>query len=124
MESKLYLEKALEQMQKLVRGGYSNYKNDKQFSYHAMLVWGFGSRDEELRKTFCYLPVKIVDALLYQGRYSESLQYVEEQHRFMKEKLGEMHHSTLALLFNKARYVYSLYRARWKKCNSAVIEIC
>ena len=97
-------------MQNLVRGGYSNYKNDKQFAYHAMLVWGFGSRDEELRKTFCYLPVKIVDALLYQGRYSESLEYVEKQHTFMKEKMGEKHHSTLALLFNKARYVCLFYQ--------------
>ena len=102
-------------MQKLVRGGYSNYKNDKQFAYHAMLVWGFGGRDEKLRTTFCYLPVKIVDALLYQGRYSESLEYVEQQHTFMKKKMGETHHSTLALLFNKARYVCLIYSVLYEK---------
>ena len=99
-----HLDNALQQMQRFVLGGYGNYSRDKQFVYHAMHVWRHANEIEELRRRYCYLPIKIVDALLYQGRYRESLEYAEEQYEVLMDKLGQDHHSTLAMLFNKARY--------------------
>ena len=100
----LYLESTLKQMQHFVLGGYGNYSRDRQFMYHGMQVWDHAKEVESLRLKYCYLPIKIVDALLYQGRYSESFDYAAEEYLFLAKNLGECHQSTLAMIYNKARY--------------------
>ena len=99
-----HLENTLRVIQKFVRGGYGNYARDKQFMYHAMQVWDHAKGFESLQKEYCYLPIKIADALLYQGRYAESMIYTTDEYEYLAEKLGDKHHSTLAMIFNKARY--------------------
>ena len=99
----LHLERTLQQMQHFVLGGFGNYTRDQKFMYHAMAVWDYAKNTEQFRLKYCYLPIKIADALLYQGRYSESLKYTAEEFEFLAQNLGENHHSTLAMLFNKAR---------------------
>lgn len=99
-----HLGNALNKMQKFVLGGFGNYARDRQYMYHAMQIWYHAKSARDLLEQFCYLPVKIVDALLYQGRYQESLEYAMEQHEFLASSLGKDHHSSLAMLFNKARF--------------------
>eukprot|EP00795_Rhopilema_esculentum_P005366 gene5366-544_t len=54
----------------------------------------------------------VSDALLYQGRYFESLDYVCEEYFYLEENLGPGHHATLALVFNKARSLHCIGKHR------------
>eukprot|EP00794_Sanderia_malayensis_P010129 gene10129-11164_t len=105
-----YLEKVLVQMEKFVQGRYGNFDCDRKFLYHAMAVVEHCSKNLELFEKFCYLPVRLVDAMLYQARYDEATDYAKEQYDFMLKSLGIKHHATLAMQFNVARSLHCVGR--------------
>ncbi len=103
-----YLDKALTQMSKFVKGRYGNFEADRKFLYHAMMVFEHGCKKGDLLEKFRFLPVKITDALLYQARYDEAYDYAKTQYDFMAKNLGIFDHCTIAMVFNKARAVHCI----------------
>eukprot|EP00794_Sanderia_malayensis_P009206 gene9206-10180_t len=106
-----YLDKVLEQMKTYVRGELGHTHNDRKFVYHAMMAVEHCCGSEKnyaLLEKYCYVPVKVVDALLCRAQYEEAFDFATKQHDFALIHLGEHHHATLALQYNMARTLHRL----------------